>query len=195
MIGASLTRIASSIVSGDTWLRSTSMPSQFISRTTSSPNLRKAAQRRLVGRRVGPRHVEAVGQRHVAGAERMHHAQRRQRVVDRMAAFHADHRGDPPALEHALDFCCRARQSQTSAASAAPCDGRCRSVRAWRAPPPCPASSRARRPTRTARRRRPAGGAGCRSCSFGTLPVMSALAKSRPDRGRAAPTDSRCGRR
>ena len=36
--GASLTRIASSIVSGDTWLRSTSIPSQFISRTTSSPN-------------------------------------------------------------------------------------------------------------------------------------------------------------
>ena len=38
MTGAWLTRIASSIVSGETWLRSTSMPSQFISRTTSSPN-------------------------------------------------------------------------------------------------------------------------------------------------------------
>ena len=38
MIGASLTRMASSIVSGDVWLKSTSMPSRFISRTTSSPN-------------------------------------------------------------------------------------------------------------------------------------------------------------
>jgi len=36
--GASLTARASFIVSGDTWLRSTSMPSRFISRTTSSPN-------------------------------------------------------------------------------------------------------------------------------------------------------------
>ncbi|MEZ5289150.1 MAG: hypothetical protein R2712_30970 [Vicinamibacterales bacterium] len=38
MTGAAATRRASSIVSGDTWLRSTSMPSQFISRTISSPN-------------------------------------------------------------------------------------------------------------------------------------------------------------
>ena len=36
--GASLTRIASFMASGDTWDRSTSMPSQFISRTTASPN-------------------------------------------------------------------------------------------------------------------------------------------------------------
>ena len=36
--GACDTRIASSIVSGETWLRSTSIPSQFISLTTSSPN-------------------------------------------------------------------------------------------------------------------------------------------------------------
>ena len=35
--GAAETRSASSIVSGETWLRSTSIPSQFISRTTSSP--------------------------------------------------------------------------------------------------------------------------------------------------------------
>ena len=38
MIGASLTAIASFIVSGDTCEMSTSMPSQFISRTTCSPN-------------------------------------------------------------------------------------------------------------------------------------------------------------
>ena len=36
--GAVVTRSASSIVAGDMWLRSTSMPSRFISRTTSSPN-------------------------------------------------------------------------------------------------------------------------------------------------------------
>ena len=36
--GASLTAIASSIVSGDTCERSTSIPNQFISRTTCSPN-------------------------------------------------------------------------------------------------------------------------------------------------------------
>ena len=38
MTGAFVTPIASAIVSGEVWLRSTSMPSQFISRTTSSPN-------------------------------------------------------------------------------------------------------------------------------------------------------------
>ncbi len=38
MIGASVTASASFMVSGDTWLRSTSMPRRFISRTTSSPN-------------------------------------------------------------------------------------------------------------------------------------------------------------
>ncbi len=38
MTGASLTASAACIVSGDTWLRSTSMPSRFISRTTSPPN-------------------------------------------------------------------------------------------------------------------------------------------------------------
>jgi hypothetical protein len=37
MTGASATRRASSMVSGAVWERSTSMPSRFISRTTSSP--------------------------------------------------------------------------------------------------------------------------------------------------------------
>ena len=36
--GASLTSIAWRIVSAETWLRSTSTPRRFISRTTSSPN-------------------------------------------------------------------------------------------------------------------------------------------------------------
>ena len=36
--GASEARMASSIVSSETWLRSTIMPSRFISLTTASPN-------------------------------------------------------------------------------------------------------------------------------------------------------------
>ncbi len=36
--GASDTRMASTMVSSETWLRSTIMPMRFISRTTSSPN-------------------------------------------------------------------------------------------------------------------------------------------------------------
>jgi hypothetical protein len=36
--GASDTRMASSMVSSETWLRSTIIPSRFISRTTASPN-------------------------------------------------------------------------------------------------------------------------------------------------------------
>ena len=46
--GASATRSASSMVSGETWERSTSMPSRFISRTTSSPNVGEAAVARGV---------------------------------------------------------------------------------------------------------------------------------------------------
>jgi len=44
-----------------------------------------------------------VGERHVARAERVEHAQRAERVVDRVAALHADHRGDAAGLERALD--------------------------------------------------------------------------------------------
>ena len=36
--GASVTSSAAAIVAGETWLRSTSIPSRFISRTTSRPN-------------------------------------------------------------------------------------------------------------------------------------------------------------
>jgi hypothetical protein len=38
MTDAALTRMASAIVSGEVWLRSTSIPRRFISRTTCSPN-------------------------------------------------------------------------------------------------------------------------------------------------------------
>ena len=53
--GAADTRSTSSIVSGETWLRSTSIPSQFISRTTSSPNFDEAAVFRRVGGGIRPR--------------------------------------------------------------------------------------------------------------------------------------------
>ena len=72
----------------------------------------KPAQRRRVGRRVGPGHVLAVRQRHVARAQRVHHAQRRQRRVDRVAALHADHRRDLAGLEGPLHVVCRRRQHE-----------------------------------------------------------------------------------
>ena len=65
---------------------------------------------RLVGGAVGPRRVVVVGERHVAGAQRVHHAQRGQRAVDRVTAFHADHRGDAALLEGALDVVGTERQ-------------------------------------------------------------------------------------
>ena len=108
--GACETRIASSIVSGDTCERSTSMPSQFISRTTSSPNGDSPLELRRVGRRVGPRDVLRVRERHVARAEPVEHAQRAERAVDRVAALHADERRDLPLLEDPLDVVGRERQ-------------------------------------------------------------------------------------
>ena len=86
------------MVSGETWLRSTSMPSRFISRTTSSPNgvrpwcagasVAESAQSVLL----------RVGQRHVAGAGGVHLAQYRQRIVDLVTALDADQAGDPVRL-------------------------------------------------------------------------------------------------
>jgi hypothetical protein len=55
--------------------------------------------RRGVGGAVGPGGVLEMGQRHVARAERVHLPQHRQRAADRMAALHADQRGDPARLE------------------------------------------------------------------------------------------------
>ena len=57
----------------------------------------KPARPRLVGRGVRPRHVVVVGKRHIPDAERVQHAQRAERAVDRVAAFRAEQRGDPPA--------------------------------------------------------------------------------------------------
>ena len=62
--------------------------------TTSSP---KADSPLLFGvsvHGVGPRRVARVRERHVARAEPMEHPQVRERVVDRVAALHADERRD-----------------------------------------------------------------------------------------------------
>ena len=54
MTGARLAAIASFIVAGETWLRSTSMPSRFISFDHLEAERAEAVIFRLVGRAVGP---------------------------------------------------------------------------------------------------------------------------------------------
>ena len=74
--------------------RSTSMPSRFISRTTSR---RTARARRCTGSSVAESahgDVVVVGQRQVAHAEHVQHPQRAERAADRVAALGADQRGD-----------------------------------------------------------------------------------------------------
>ena len=55
---------------------------------------RETVMHRRVGRRVGPRRVAGVRQRHVARAGVIHLAQHRQGIIDLMAAFDADQRSD-----------------------------------------------------------------------------------------------------
>ena len=50
------------------------------------------------GSRIRPMRVAHVGQRHVAGSQIVHLAQYGERVVDLMASFDADQRGDFPRL-------------------------------------------------------------------------------------------------
>ena len=64
----------------------------------------------LVAGGIGPIGVLGVRQRHVTRAERVGHAQHGQRVVDRVAAFHADERGDLPLAMNPLDVGGRQRQ-------------------------------------------------------------------------------------
>ena len=95
MTGASVTSSASLMVAGETWERSTSMPRRFISRTTSRPNVGQTVVPGGVERRVGPVEGHVVGERHVAGAEIVVGAQRAERVLDGVAALHAEERRDP----------------------------------------------------------------------------------------------------
>src|ERR1035441_4065828 len=57
----------------------------------------------LVAGGIGPIGIPGVSERHVARAERVSHAQHGQRVVDRVAAFHADEGGNLPLPMDALD--------------------------------------------------------------------------------------------
>ncbi len=65
--------------------------------------LRQAAQHGGPGAGVGPRQIRGMGQRHVLRAEDVQRAQRRQRVVDRVAALNANQRSDTFGVERALD--------------------------------------------------------------------------------------------
>ncbi len=56
-----------------------------------------------VGRRVGPGHVRVVRERHVPHAERAHRAERAEGSADRVAALHAEERGDAAGRDDALD--------------------------------------------------------------------------------------------
>ena len=87
--GASATSSASLIAPGETCERSTSMPSRFISRTTSSPKRVSPPCRALVERGVGPVERDVVRERHVAHAQVVVGAQRAERVLDRVAALDA----------------------------------------------------------------------------------------------------------
>ena len=131
MIGACDTRIASSIVSGDTWLRSTSMPSQFISLTTSSPKADRPPDFGVSGTN-RPTACSSMRERHVACTQTMEHAQVGERVVDRVAALHADERRDLALLVDPLDVVGGQRELEGVRDTSAPCGGRCRSARAWR---------------------------------------------------------------
>ena len=98
MTGASLTSSAWLMTAGETWDRSTSIPSRFISRTTSRPNSVRPLMPGAVERRVGPVERDVVRERHVAGAERVVGPEDAERVLDGVAAFHAEQRGEPAAL-------------------------------------------------------------------------------------------------
>ncbi len=111
--GACVTRRVSAIVSGDECARSTSMPRRFISRTTSSPKaVRPVMARRDLRGRIGPVRVGVVRQCHVAHAELVVGAQRAERVLERVAALHAEQRGDPAIAFRLADLGDAGRQPQ-----------------------------------------------------------------------------------
>ena len=152
--GASATRSASSIVSGDTWERSTSIPSRFISRTTSSPNFVRPPCLPGSGRAVRPVQGDVVGERHVADAEVVVRAQRAQRVLDGVAALEAEGGSDASRAQRALHVVRGEAPGQLGVARDRP-GARCRSARAGGARSPRTSTPRACRPTRTGRPRGP----------------------------------------
>ena len=74
--------------------------------------LGEAAVPGAVERGVGPVEGDVVGQGHVPGAELVVGPERAERVLDGVAALHAEQRRDPAALEAALDVVGGERQRQ-----------------------------------------------------------------------------------
>ena len=95
-----------------TWLRSTIMPSRFISRTTSRPKALRPPTAGHVGRRVRPRRVVVVGQRQVAHPEHVQHPQGAEGAADRVAALGPEQRRDAAGLPRPLDLVGGARERQ-----------------------------------------------------------------------------------
>ena len=133
MTGASLTRRASSMVAGETWERSTSMPSRFISRTTSSPKRVRPSWPRLVVGSVRPIQGHVVGEGHVARAEVVVRAERAQRVLEDVPALHAEQRRDLARLKRARVPRPPCGEGQAVRDNARSSGARCRSARAARA--------------------------------------------------------------
>jgi hypothetical protein len=75
---------------------------------------RKTVVHGRVGRRIGPCGVRRVRQRHVARAEIVILAQHRERIVDLVAAFDADQRGDPAFTLGAADIGNRIRHREVA---------------------------------------------------------------------------------
>ena len=164
--GASLTRSASRMVDAATCERSTSMPSAVHLPHDLLAEAREAAVARLVGRRVRPVDVVVVGERHVAHAQPVQRAQRRQGVVDGVAALGAHQRGDTALGARRLHVVGGAGEPQVVrvAGGQLPYDVdlfQAGADRAVTGEVGC-----ARTPTRTARRRRPPAAGGCR-CADG----------------------------
>ena len=91
-----------------------------------------------VERGIGPVEGHVVGEGHVARAEIVVGAQRAERVLDGVAALHAEQRGDPAALELALDVGCGERQGQPLGVAGDRTGGRCRTAPAGSARSRCP---------------------------------------------------------
>ena len=182
------------------------MPSRFISRTTSRPNGVSPPCFGAVERRVGPVERDVVRQRHVARAEVVVRAQRAERVLDRVAALHAEQRRRSCPARIARAHVAAVSASSSARDTSRSCGARCRSARAARARSRAAATRpfartsrrparRGCRPTRTARRRallRAARGRSARASRAQVVRLDVARLRRCP---RGCATAGRCGRR
>ena len=149
-------------------------------------------RRRGTGRRASASSVAAsahgtllvVGQRHVARAEAVQHAQHGQRVVDRVAALDADQRGDLAGLDRPLDVVGGARQLERRRVASTIRVHEVDLLERDAARRRRPAAPRARRPTRTAADS-PSRSRGMSVISSGCGLAMSMRSKSTSARSRS----------